>query len=158
MHWTETNCLRCRSWGGEERGDDDHHVANKRTAPAAHDHHQLAAAPMKMKKVKARRKVREPRFCFKTMSEIDVLDDGYKWRKYGQKVVKNTQHPRYLSSSPYFQPWFSSLRMHSSHFYKSQILRTEKEMLVIYEYIYHNHTYSSWDANSHTLQRNLRRF
>ncbi|CAN6442240.1 unnamed protein product [Victoria cruziana] len=49
---------------------------------------------MKMKKVKARRKVREPRFCFKTMSEIDVLDDGYKWRKYGQKVVKNTQHPR----------------------------------------------------------------
>ncbi|EMS67728.1 putative WRKY transcription factor 13 [Triticum urartu] len=45
--------------------------------------------------VKARRKVREPRFCFKTMSDVDVLDDGYKWRKYGQKVVKNTQHPRY---------------------------------------------------------------
>ncbi|KAG6491660.1 hypothetical protein ZIOFF_046596 [Zingiber officinale] len=38
--------------------------------------------------------MREPRFCFKTMSEVDVLDDGYKWRKYGQKVVKNTQHPR----------------------------------------------------------------
>ncbi|KAJ0988043.1 hypothetical protein J5N97_006399 [Dioscorea zingiberensis] len=51
-------------------------------------------ASIRMKKVKARRKVREPRFCFKTMSEIDVLDDGYKWRKYGQKVVKNTQHPR----------------------------------------------------------------
>ena len=50
----------------------------------------------RIKKVmKARRKVREPRFCFKTMSAIDVLDDGYKWRKYGQKVVKNTQHPRY---------------------------------------------------------------
>lgn len=49
-----------------------------------------------MKKVKAKRKVREPRFCFKTMSEVDVLDDGYKWRKYGQKVVKNTQHPRYI--------------------------------------------------------------
>ncbi|KAI4374161.1 hypothetical protein MLD38_012187 [Melastoma candidum] len=41
-----------------------------------------------------RKKVREPRFCFKTLSEVDVLDDGYKWRKYGQKVVKNTQHPR----------------------------------------------------------------
>lgn len=38
--------------------------------------------------------MREPRFCFKTLSEVDVLDDGYKWRKYGQKVVKNTQHPR----------------------------------------------------------------
>ncbi|WOL08143.1 putative WRKY transcription factor 57 [Canna indica] len=54
----------------------------------------LSVGGMRMKKVKARRKVREPRFCFKTMSEVDVLDDGYKWRKYGQKVVKNTQHPR----------------------------------------------------------------
>ncbi|KAH1135129.1 hypothetical protein GLYMA_05G185400v4 [Glycine max] len=48
----------------------------------------------KMKKIKARRKVREPRFCFKTMSDMDELDDGYKWRKYGQKVVKGTHHPR----------------------------------------------------------------
>ncbi|KAK1282454.1 putative WRKY transcription factor 13 [Acorus calamus] len=65
---------------------------------AMDDHRrQLSVSMMKMKKVKAgkaRRKVREPRFCFKTLSPIDVLDDGYKWRKYGQKVVKNTQHPR----------------------------------------------------------------
>ncbi|KAJ4952828.1 hypothetical protein NE237_029660 [Protea cynaroides] len=54
----------------------------------------LTVAAMKMKKVKVRRKVREPRFCFKTLSDVDVLDDGYKWRKYGQKVVKNTLHPR----------------------------------------------------------------
>ncbi|CAN4125971.1 unnamed protein product [Withania somnifera] len=44
-------------------------------------------------KVKIRRKLREPRFCFQTRSDIDVLDDGYKWRKYGQKVVKNSLHP-----------------------------------------------------------------
>ncbi|XVF15026.1 hypothetical protein REPUB_Repub09cG0114000 [Reevesia pubescens] len=60
---------------------------------SADDHH-LGVSAMKMKRIKARRKVREPRFCFKTMSDVDVLDDGYKWRKYGQKVVKNTQHPR----------------------------------------------------------------
>ncbi|KAG5529277.1 hypothetical protein RHGRI_029840 [Rhododendron griersonianum] len=60
------------------------------------DEHLGVVSTMKMKKInmKARRKVREPRFCFKTMSDVDVLDDGYKWRKYGQKVVKNTQHPR----------------------------------------------------------------
>ncbi|KAI3971358.1 hypothetical protein MKX01_008202, partial [Papaver californicum] len=40
-----------------------------------------------------RRKLRVPRFCFQTRSEVDVLDDGYKWRKYGQKVVKNSLHP-----------------------------------------------------------------
>lgn len=63
----------------------------------------LGVGTVRMKKAgggggggKARRKVREPRFCFKTMSDVDVLDDGYKWRKYGQKVVKNTQHPRYV--------------------------------------------------------------
>ena len=47
-------------------------------------------------KVKIRRKLREPRFCFQTRSDVDVLDDGYKWRKYGQKVVKNSLHPRYF--------------------------------------------------------------
>ncbi|KAL0905015.1 hypothetical protein M5K25_027186 [Dendrobium thyrsiflorum] len=45
-------------------------------------------------KIKIRRKMREPRFCFQTRSDVDVLDDGYKWRKYGQKVVKNSLHPR----------------------------------------------------------------
>jgi len=45
-------------------------------------------------KVKVRRKLREPQLCFHTRSDADVLDDGYKWRKYGQKVVKNTLHPR----------------------------------------------------------------
>ncbi|KAL5975123.1 WRKY transcription factor [Asimina triloba] len=71
-------------------GDMDGGAPSKRSAIEDH----LSVATMKLKKAKARRKVREPRFCFKTMSDVDVLDDGYKWRKYGQKVVKNTQHPR----------------------------------------------------------------
>ncbi|KAK4721991.1 hypothetical protein R3W88_012224 [Solanum pinnatisectum] len=67
----------------------------KRSSEFDLDHHNLGVSSIKMKKIKSsRRKVREPRFCFKTMSDVDVLDDGYKWRKYGQKVVKNTQHPR----------------------------------------------------------------
>lgn len=71
-------------------------LSNKRSSSSSmlNDHHHIGVTSMKMKKIKSRRKVREPRFCFKTMSEVDVLDDGYKWRKYGQKVVKNTQHPR----------------------------------------------------------------
>ena len=59
------------------------------------DRVNLSVLNLDMNKGKVKRKQREPRFRFKTMSEIDVLDDGYKWRKYGQKVVKNTQHPRY---------------------------------------------------------------
>ncbi|KAL6619070.1 hypothetical protein ACP70R_034209 [Stipagrostis hirtigluma subsp. patula] len=40
------------------------------------------------------RTVREPRVVVQTMSDIDVLDDGYRWRKYGQKVVKGNPNPR----------------------------------------------------------------
>ncbi|XP_015899582.2 probable WRKY transcription factor 24 [Ziziphus jujuba] len=35
-----------------------------------------------------------PRFAFQTRSVDDILDDGYRWRKYGQKSVKNSLHPR----------------------------------------------------------------
>ncbi|KAG0597949.1 hypothetical protein M758_12G032600 [Ceratodon purpureus] len=45
-------------------------------------------------KAKLNKRVREPRYTIQTRSEVDVLEDGYKWRKYGQKAVKNTPHPR----------------------------------------------------------------
>ncbi|XVF11712.1 hypothetical protein REPUB_Repub08aG0051400 [Reevesia pubescens] len=32
--------------------------------------------------------------AFQTRSNNEILDDGYKWRKYGQKTVKRTPHPR----------------------------------------------------------------
>ncbi|XP_024360673.1 probable WRKY transcription factor 57 [Physcomitrium patens] len=40
------------------------------------------------------KRVPEPRYAIKTRADTDVLDDGYKWRKYGQKAVKNSPHPR----------------------------------------------------------------
>ncbi|GJY57522.1 DNA-binding WRKY transcription factor [Tanacetum coccineum] len=40
------------------------------------------------------RTVREPRVVVQTISDIDILDDGYRWRKYGQKVVKGNPNPR----------------------------------------------------------------
>ncbi|KZV24449.1 hypothetical protein F511_25474 [Dorcoceras hygrometricum] len=41
-------------------------------------------------KKKGQKKSRKPRFAFQTRSQVDILDDGYRWRKYGQKAVKNT--------------------------------------------------------------------
>nr|QXR38077.1 WRKY33 [Caragana korshinskii] len=40
------------------------------------------------------RTVKEPRVVVQTTSEIDILDDGYRWRKYGQKVVKGNPNAR----------------------------------------------------------------
>ncbi|KAL3644577.1 WRKY transcription factor 4 [Castilleja foliolosa] len=37
----------------------------------------------------------EPRvIIIEVTSEVDILDDGYKWQKYGQKLVKDNPHPR----------------------------------------------------------------
>lgn len=36
----------------------------------------------------------EPKIVVQTRSEVDLLDDGFKWRKYGQKVVKGNTNPR----------------------------------------------------------------
>ncbi|KAG0539287.1 hypothetical protein BDA96_03G310100 [Sorghum bicolor] len=41
-----------------------------------------------------KKKASRPRFAFQTRSVNDILDDGYRWRKYGQKAVKNSEHPR----------------------------------------------------------------
>ncbi|KAL3818017.1 hypothetical protein ACJIZ3_003922 [Penstemon smallii] len=46
------------------------------------------------KKKKKKKKYVPPRVAFQTRSDEDILDDGYKWRKYGQKSVKNNVHPR----------------------------------------------------------------
>ncbi|XP_061362401.1 probable WRKY transcription factor 57 [Gastrolobium bilobum] len=49
--------------------------------------------PSKSKK-KGQKRIRQPRFAFMTKSEVDHLEDGYRWRKYGQKAVKNSPFPR----------------------------------------------------------------
>ncbi|KAG6420738.1 hypothetical protein SASPL_117276 [Salvia splendens] len=49
---------------------------------------------LKPKKVIKEKKEREARFAFVTKSEINNLEDGYRWRKYGQKAVKNSPFPR----------------------------------------------------------------
>ncbi|CAM6106483.1 unnamed protein product [Calypogeia fissa] len=37
---------------------------------------------------------REPRFAVHTRSDVEIMDDSYRWRKYGQKAVKNSPYPR----------------------------------------------------------------
>ncbi|XP_057968943.1 WRKY transcription factor 71 [Malania oleifera] len=71
-----------------------------------------------------------PRIAFHTRSDDDVLDDGYKWRKYGQKSVKNSDHPR-----SYYRCTHHTCNV------KKQIQRLSKETSIVvttYEGI-HNH-------------------
>nr|WCL15186.1 WRKY3118 [Atractylodes chinensis] len=36
----------------------------------------------------------EPRVVVQTTSAVDIVNDGYRWRKYGQKLVKGNPNPR----------------------------------------------------------------
>ncbi|KAE8699661.1 putative WRKY transcription factor 28 [Hibiscus syriacus] len=57
------------------------------------ENQQKTKKQLKPKKTNQKRQ-REPRFAFMTKSEVDHLEDGYRWRKYGQKAVKNSPFPR----------------------------------------------------------------
>ncbi|KAG7544142.1 WRKY domain [Arabidopsis thaliana x Arabidopsis arenosa] len=82
----------------------------------------------KGKKKEKRSKV--PRIAFQTRSDDDVLDDGYRWRKYGQKSVKHNAHPR-----SYYRCTYHTCNV------KKQVQRLAKDPNVVvttYEGI-HNH-------------------
>ncbi|KAG0448477.1 hypothetical protein HPP92_027817 [Vanilla planifolia] len=85
-------------------------------------------------KMKVRRRVREPRFCFQTRSDIDVLDDGYKWRKYGQKIVKNSLHPR-----SYYRCTYNNCRV------KKRIERLSEDCRMVITTYEGRHTHSPCD-------------
>ncbi|XP_023525508.1 probable WRKY transcription factor 23 [Cucurbita pepo subsp. pepo] len=55
--------------------------------------HKPCNNPLKVKRRKQKRE-KGQRFAFMTKSEVDHLEDGYRWRKYGQKAVKNSPFPR----------------------------------------------------------------
>ncbi|XP_071707210.1 probable WRKY transcription factor 56 [Rutidosis leptorrhynchoides] len=51
-------------------------------------------SPTKVNDKKGAKKIKKPKYAFQTRSRVDILDDGYRWRKYGQKAVKNNKFPR----------------------------------------------------------------
>ncbi|GER49390.1 WRKY DNA-binding protein 13 [Striga asiatica] len=110
--------LNTTSWSNDQVGegaeackavnheDDENCGANNNVSESATNSWWRNCNSSEKSKLKIRRKLREPRFCFQTRSDVDVLDDGYKWRKYGQKVVKNSLHPR-----SYYRCTYSNCRV-----------------------------------------------
>ncbi|XP_020149447.1 probable WRKY transcription factor 57 [Aegilops tauschii subsp. strangulata] len=68
--------------------------ADGRPAAATEAASKPAPALAPGKTMKKQKRARQPRFAFMTKTEIDHLEDGYRWRKYGQKAVKNSPFPR----------------------------------------------------------------
>ncbi|XP_058730576.1 probable WRKY transcription factor 3 [Vicia villosa] len=94
---------------------------------------------------KRRSTVSKPRIVVQTTSDVDLLEDGYKWRKYGQKVVKGNPHPRsyYKCTSP-----GCNVRKHIE-----RVSTDAKAVMTTYEGK-HNHDVPAAKTNSHTLANN----
>ncbi|CAK9171932.1 unnamed protein product [Ilex paraguariensis] len=73
---------------GAPQSSDANDVSQSRSLVGAESHE------VKSGKKKGEKKIRKPRYAFQTRSQVDILDDGYRWRKYGQKAVKNNKFPR----------------------------------------------------------------
>ncbi|KAL1350898.1 hypothetical protein HN51_014873 [Arachis hypogaea] len=69
-------------------------VSTTTTVDQAAPSSQHADKVLKAKKTNGKKREREARYAFMTKSEVDHLEDGYRWRKYGQKAVKNSPFPR----------------------------------------------------------------
>lgn len=74
--------------------DEEEREANKAGEEEEEEQNQDKSKKQLKPKKKNQKRQREPRFAFVTKSEVDHLDDGYRWRKYGQKAVKNSPYPR----------------------------------------------------------------
>nr|QCV57352.1 WRKY transcription factor [Fagopyrum tataricum] len=82
---------------GGAGGSNDHRKEKDQQVQGSEDNHLGAEDSTSKKGGKGKKKVekkKEPRVAFMTKSEIDQLEDGYRWRKYGQKAVKNSPYPR----------------------------------------------------------------
>ncbi|KAJ8545344.1 hypothetical protein K7X08_017927 [Anisodus acutangulus] len=81
------------SSSNEAAGDEDSNKKDKQVKDESLEDGEDAIKKDKAKK-KGEKKQRPPKFAFMTKSEVDHLEDGYRWRKYGQKAVKNSPYPR----------------------------------------------------------------
>ncbi|KAG8079175.1 hypothetical protein GUJ93_ZPchr0007g3514 [Zizania palustris] len=125
------------------------------------DHHQLRLAdgrkytaaatcsPLVFSPEKALSKTMENKYSMKMKScgNGGVADDGYKWRKYGQKSIKNSPNPRsyYRCTNP---------RCNA----KKQVERALDDpdtLLVTYEGLHLHYTYSHFLHHHHQQQKSL---
>jgi len=77
--------------------DEDEQQNNNKTKNQLKVKKKASSSEQQKQKQKQKQRV-----AFMTKSEVDHLEDGYRWRKYGQKAVKNSPFPRsyYRCTSP----------------------------------------------------------
>ncbi|XVF11504.1 hypothetical protein REPUB_Repub08aG0033100 [Reevesia pubescens] len=93
--------------------------------------------------------MRKHKYAFQTRSQVDILDDGYRWRKYGQKTVKNSKFPR-----SYYRCTHKECNV------KKQVQRSSKDdeiVVTTYEGI-HTHPVEKFTENFEHILRQIQTY
>ncbi|XP_019233270.1 PREDICTED: probable WRKY transcription factor 51 isoform X1 [Nicotiana attenuata] len=61
------------------------------------------------KGIEKEKKAEKHAIAFRTKTELEILDDGYKWRKYGKKKVKSNTNPREYNIRNALTKWGNQL-------------------------------------------------
>ncbi|KAK4779614.1 hypothetical protein SAY87_015720 [Trapa incisa] len=88
---------------------------------------------------------RKSRYAFQTRSHVDILDDGYRWRKYGQKAVKNNKFPR-----SYYRCTFQGCNVKKQ---VQRLTRDEGVVVTSYEGVHSHPIEKSTDNFEHILSQ-----
>ncbi|CAL9135203.1 unnamed protein product [Musa textilis] len=94
---------------------------------------------------KVQQQQQKQRYAFHTRSHVDILDDGYRWRKYGQKAVKNNKFPR-----SYYRCTHQGCNV------KKQVQRLSKDEGIVettYQGVHNHTTEKPIDSFEHVLEQ-----
>ncbi|KAF8040929.1 hypothetical protein BT93_B2986 [Corymbia citriodora subsp. variegata] len=151
------------AYGAEFEGHDDSNIEQSgylglvmsNSSSSDHHHHVLeqpavagendAENALKAVKKKGGKKVKKQKYAFQTRSQVDILDDGYRWRKYGQKAVKNNKFPR-----SYYRCTFQGCNV------KKQVQRLTKDegmVVTTYEGVHSHQIEKSTENFEHILSQ-----
>ncbi|KAK1365640.1 WRKY domain-containing protein [Heracleum sosnowskyi] len=82
------------SMGGPAAAATSTNIVSDDSSKKSSSHDHLSSSSNDVDENKEKNKNKKCRYAFQTRTQVDILDDGYRWRKYGQKSVKNNKFPR----------------------------------------------------------------
>ncbi|ERN09907.1 hypothetical protein AMTR_s00013p00160270 [Amborella trichopoda] len=103
MHPNSTNPSEFSRFYPEPKVPNPEEISHKKTEPEPLTGSTASGAQTQSAKKKGEKKVKRPRYAFQTRSQVDILDDGYRWRKYGQKAVKNNKFPSWETETDEYE-------------------------------------------------------
>ncbi|KAK4261049.1 hypothetical protein QN277_004101 [Acacia crassicarpa] len=140
--WDQSSAAEHEAEGLSESDEEDAEVEQEKNDEPDLKKRRNTQGMVASEGVTSHRTAMEPRIIVQTTSEVDLLDDGYRWRKYGQKLVKGSPFPR-----SYYKCTTTGCNVRK---HVERATSDPKAVITTYEGK-HNHEVPAAKTNSHTF-------